>query len=354
VERIVIASLIAATVVGWPADAAARAWQEQSSKTISASGIRSLRVENARGVVAVRPSHDGRVHLQAIKVVRSNDREWAERVSQETRVTVAMETGELVVRVQYPQRQTVNVRFRDLFSDFELPRVEVRLALEVPGRLPVHLKAASGDLETSELDGMQVLETTSGDIVVLSGRRLQASTTSGDLRLERVGVARLKTVSGDVEVVSPQGPLTGESTSGDLVVRGALDSLRLHTVSGDIRVEQAPEGVRIGTTSGSVTVGAAARSVAIETENGDVALELVAPLKRAHLESVAGDLGVRLAGKLACQLDIASTHGEIELELPLDLHDVTRHRVTASVRDGSAPVVLRSTSGDITVSEASR
>lgn len=353
-RHLIILPIAIAALAAGAASSEARAWQEQSNRTWDPGGVRALRVENARGLVTVRPSADGRIHLHALKVVRSSDADWARRVRRETQVSAVVEAGVLSIRVRYPQRQSVKVHFWDLFSDFEMPRAEVRLAIEVPGELAVHLKTASGDLETVELEGAQVLEATNGDIDVQSGARLQATTTSGDVRLVQVGAAEVVTVSGDVEALGPRGPLRAESSSGELVVRGARDSLVLETASGDIRVEGAPRGVRATSASGSVTVSEAAHHVAIETANGDVSAELAPPLRQARLTSAAGHLGVQLAPTLSCRLDIQSQHGEIELELPLDLRDVTRHRVTASVRDGSAPVVLRSTSGDITVSEVSR
>ena len=91
--------------------------------------------------------------------------------------------GEYTVRVIYPQRQEVKVRFWDLFSDFELPRVEVRVALEIPDGLPVSLKSTSGDLTTTGVRSRQVARVDERRRFGVRRQRRASDTTSGDVRL---------------------------------------------------------------------------------------------------------------------------------------------------------------------------
>ena len=52
-----------------PGSADTAEWSEQSEKTLSAQGVTTVRVENARGFIHVGPSTDGRIHLKVLKVM---------------------------------------------------------------------------------------------------------------------------------------------------------------------------------------------------------------------------------------------------------------------------------------------
>jgi hypothetical protein len=345
--------VLAATCVlgAGPAPAATETYREQSELAVNAAGFRGLLVENPRGRVEVRPSSDGRLHLTALKIVRSHVRSHAQALARETRVETATEGGRFVVRVRYPQRQSVRLGFWDLFSGgVTLPTLEVRLALTVPEGMAVTLASASGDLWSEGLSGPQSLRSASGDITVNGARGpLEISTASGDLTVQDIARVRVQTVSGDVEIAGARGAVVIHATSGDLEVRDAADSLDLGTVSGDVRVSRAPRGVSVTTTSGDVQVGSAAGSVRIGTSSGDVSVELDQGLQRAEVTTVSGEIEARLAPALGCALEVRTANGELQVLAPLRVETMMRHVLTGRVRDGRVPVLLRSSSGNITV-----
>ncbi len=324
--------------------------REQSEARFDAAGITGLTVSNSRGLVTVTRSRDRAIHLTALKIARASDRQIASRSARETQVLSTVEDGRLMVRVRYPQRQAIRVNVWEMFRGFELPRVEVRLAIEIPEDLPVSLGSTSGDLETEDLSGDQRLENTSGDITVRGARgRLEASTTSGDISAIDIARARLSSVSGNLEADDVKGALKATSTSGEIVIGTATDTLALATVSGGIRVGTAPRGVRARTTSGEIVIRAASGLVKLETSSGDMTVGLVAPLSRAEVGSVSGNILALLAPGLDCALDVRSSNGTLDVGVPLAIRDVTRRSIIGRIRQGSIPVALRSSSGDIVV-----
>jgi DUF4097 and DUF4098 domain-containing protein YvlB len=329
-------------------------WQEESTRSIPILGIRSLRIENARGQISITRAEGSEIRLTALKVVRSNDPKWAKRVSAGTRVVAENRGGEYSVRVVYPQRQTVKVRFWDLLSDFELPRVEIRLALDVPDGIAVSLKSTSGDLASTGIHNAQLIESTSGDVSVTEASAVRANTTSGDVHVVDSGTVRVRTVSGDLVAERMRGALSATTTSGNVSVRGSEDSLVVSTVSGDITIDAAPRGIDVGTTSGEVSVRRAAGRIAIESASGDVTVGLEAPLSPSRIVTVNGAVVLRLIGTIACALDLRTSNGEIQIDVPLDVENVTRHQLKAVVRKGTVPVSVRTASGDISVSEGAR
>jgi len=331
--------------------------REQSRLDVEARGIGSLRVENPRGWIQVGPSRDGRIHLTALKLVRSRSTRQAHEFSRETSVETSTEAGQFVVHVRYPQRRRVYASLGQLFrGELDLPRVEVRLALEVPARLPLRLESSSGDLETTGLTGSQTLVTTSGEVEVRdAGGGLLVTTTSGGVVARGFGPTAVRSVSGDVTLEDARGPLDVRTTSGTIEVRGAADSLRLSTASGDIRVEQAPRGLSAGSSSGEIVVdGFAAGGVYLHSASGDVRLGLGRGVRRAEVRTGSGDISARLADGVGFSLDLESRSGTLDTSIPLRVGAVTRQRMSGAVRGGGPQVILRSLSGDITVTGGGR
>ncbi len=346
--------LLMLLTVAVPGSARSESWHEESTRSIPVAGIRSLRIENARGQVTVSRASGSEIRLSALKVVRSNDEKWAKRVSAETRVTAENRGGEYTVRVMYPQRQTVKIRFWDLFSDFELPRVEIRLAIDVPDGIPVTLKSTSGDLTSTGIQSPQLIESTSGDLSVTDARAVRANTTSGDVHLVECGAASVRTVSGDLVADRMRGALLASTTSGNVRVKESADSLRVSTTSGDIIVDSALRGIDVATASGEVSIGKASGQITIESASGDVSVGLQSPIRRSQIETTNGTVDLKLVGTVACVLDLETSNGEIQIDVPLDVQNVTRHQLRAVVRKGTAPVNVRTASGDISISEGAR
>ena len=327
-------------------------WCEQSQMAVDRAGVSAVEVFNARGEILARPSADGRIHVQALKVVRATGPARRRELSRETVVETSRQDGRFVVQVRYPQRHTVRVSLWKTFGDFTLPRVDVRIVLEVPAGLPVVLNSTSGDLRSEDLAGVQTLRTTSGDVNVQGARApVQVSTTSGDISGSDIGNARVVTVSGDLDFSDSRGVIIATSTSGDVVVRGSSDSLGVRTVSGNVEAEGARRGVSVSTTSGDIRIRRASGNVQIASQSGEVAAGLAPPLHSANIEASSGDIHAKLARTLGCRLDVRTSNGTIGIELPVQAKTVTRRMITAVVREGTTPVQLRTSSGSITVTE---
>lgn len=325
--------------------------REQSDVTLEAAGIRVLEVENARGLIEVRPGAGNRIRVRAIKVVRAPDREKAAELARELRVEMTNAAGRKVVRVRYPQRQQIRVGFWDLLKgEVEFPRSEIRLSFEVPERMEVRLRSTSGDVVTEDLAGYQTLESTSGDVSAAGARgRVAARSTSGDVSGSFETGARLRSVSGDIEVDIARGALDATSTSGDLLVHEASDSLALGTVSGDIEVGRAAGGARASSTSGNVRVRSAAGLLDLQTASGDVDVWFLPGLRGARIESGSGNVEARVAPGLGISFEVRTSNGNIESDLGLQVKSASRRLLSGSIGSGAIPVRLSSSSGDIQI-----
>ena len=340
-------AFLAVTLAATPAPADVT--REASRRVVPATGFKALRVSNLSGSVLLRPSADGQLHLEAVKVLHGSPSERA-RLSSETRVDATEEQGVYVVKVLYQQRARVRVNLWDLFSHFELPYADVELTLDVPGTLPVQVSTASGDVESTDIGGPQQITTSSGDIQVSGATGpVDTRSASGDVRAEGLGAAVLRTTSGDLVITDARGPLIARSSSGDVTVEGAADTVAIVTVSGDIRVTQAPRGLSLSTSSGEVVVDGAAGRVNVESTSGDVRVGLRAPFALGRITSSSGDLGVKLGAGIGCALEIHTASGTLDVSAPVRVGEVSRRALSAKFGNGTAPLTLRTTSGDIHV-----
>jgi DUF4097 and DUF4098 domain-containing protein YvlB len=139
------------------------------------------------------------------------------------------------------------------------------------------------------------------------------------------------------------------TSSGDAAVNRCSDSLSVETVSGDIRMDRAPRGLIASTGSGGIEVGRAAGRVSIESASGDIKTGLIPPMSGATITSGSGDIELRIAEGLGCDLEVRTSNGTLDAALPLQVKSMNRHLVSATVGKGGAPVTLRSSSGDIHV-----
>jgi len=357
--RIPILLLVAILVCPLPlrASAARTTLREQSQLTVEARGLQGVVVQNPRGWVEIHPSADGRIHVSALKLSTASETSRAERFARLTKVETETRGASFIVRVLYPQNQTIRVDFwRFLEGEFDLPRVEVRLSLDVPPGMAVELGAASGDLKTFDLRGPQSLRTVSGEIEVRNASGpVSVVSTSGDVVGSDLARARLHSVSGDVSLDGVRGPLQIETTSGDIDVRGAADSLEFSTSSGDVRVDAAPRGIRVGTTSGDIQIdGAAAGIVRLHTISGEVHAGLERGFRGVDIRTISGDIELRVPDGLGCDMTLTTQSGSLENSMPLQVRTASHHRMVGAIAGGGPPVVLQSSSGDIAVTGGGR
>jgi len=130
---------------------------------------------------------------------------------------------------------------------FGLFYASLDLVISVPGDLPVDITDTSGDMKVDRVR-LERIRDSSGEIVVRNAR--------GDFQVEDS--------SGDLRVEDAQGNLTISDSSGDIVVHGAagvhviVDSsgdIDVQQISGDVRIDRDSSGdIRIAGVGGNVEV----------------------------------------------------------------------------------------------------
>ena len=197
----------------------------------------------------------------------------------------------------------------------------------VPRGVRVVARTNSGDITIKDTQGDVEAETSSGDVLVVGGRDVEATNLSGDL-----------------EVRQSMGATTLSSNNGDCAVIESKGTVEAFSVSGDVRVSRSwSKMVRAETTNGTVTF------------DGEVVAD-----GRYEFVSHSGDILLALPRAASAQIGITTWSGSVESEFPITLRpgfntsttEPGTKRFTFTLGQGSARVTAETFSGDVSITSA--
>jgi len=184
-----------------------------------------------------------------------------------------------------------------------------RIVAHVPIGTDIEVSSTSGEVRLVGRLGVVRVNTASGDIQVGDAAKLDATTASGGLSCGDV--------AGDVHI---------SSVSGDCIVGRVGGRLDATLTSGDLRVEMCDGDVLISSTSGDVRVA--------RCDGSDISMR-----------SISGDVRVGLPGGIRVEAEISTLSGRAVLPDPVAAPEVGDRR---PVR-----LQLKTVSGDIRVERIS-
>ena len=159
-------------------------------------------------------------------------------------------------------------------------------------------------------------------------------------------------VSGNLSAAAANGVQRLETTSGNITLESAAlkAGSTINSVSGDIRVGQMTGAPYIGTTSGSITVERMEGYGEYTTTSGGIDLTYLAVKGDISVSSTSGTVRLGLPGGLGMDFDARSNSGSIHTPFDGEL-TVRKRSKSGSVSGGGVSVQIVTTSGDITVSQ---
>jgi len=252
---------------------------------------------------------------------------------------------------------------------------------------------------TSDRDGKVYLEVKSGDIVVNSWDKnevkiiaskndtVDISHTEGNIRIiisrprsfhyelfiPDKAHLRVETASGRIKAREIGGFGDIRTVSGDIEVVTAKNGIRCKTVSGDIHLEKITGNAELKTTSGKITVEGIEGSIKADTVSGKIEMEEFSHAEEMEIESISGN--IKLLGELSSGsiYEINSHSGNVEMRIPSDsnfelrvetfsgnLHcdfeirvsgKIDRKNIQGIVGKGGASLISSSFSGNIRITK---
>lgn len=204
---------------------------------------------------------------------------------------------------------------------------------------------------TDELNEVRV-ETASGDIEVLEAEadHFKLHTRSGDVGVSDCeGSLWIKTQSGDIDIEECEtDQIVLSSTSGDIDIKEVkAEELSAKSTSGEIEVElEEAEMVSLTSVSGDIEFEGYAAQLKLSSTSGDIEVNGVC-LEAMKIETISGDVEVTFKDCTGLQGIIETCSGDIDI----DLDGVSGRSHHFTWGDGSTKVLLKTVSGDISISE---
>ncbi|MDP9465487.1 MAG: DUF4097 domain-containing protein [Actinomycetota bacterium] len=176
------------------------------------------------------------------------------------------------------------------------------------------------------------------------GTDVEISSASGEIRLiGRLGVVRIRTASGDVEI-DDAARLDVTTASGDVSCGAIGGEANISSVSGDCNLARVGGRLDATLTSGALRVDDCGGDVTVSSTSGDVRLARCGGSDIA-VRSISGDMRLGLPSGIRVEAEISTMSGRATLPEPVPTSDSSDRR---PVR-----LQLKSVSGDIRVERIS-
>lgn len=216
---------------------------------------------------------------------------------------------------------------------------------DVKGRCTIVVEATSGNVQIKGWDKPQIVAETSHDSAQV---REEGST----FRI-RAGLAG----SEDIELRVPhQCDLTLYLVSGDAKLKGITGKIDVQSMSGDIKAEKISGMVKAHSISGDIVLRESAlHNLAVDTVSGDCVIESALDVEGSYRgSSVSGDIRLLIPENQRCTAHMQSLSGEFKCSLPHQVEQQGWGKLTAQINGGGVDIFVRSASGSLAIKAAEK
>ena len=197
-------------------------------------------------------------------------------------------------------------------------------------------------------------------VMVPRGVRVVARTNTGSITVKDTwGDVDAETSSGAVLIVAAR-DVEATNLSGDLDVRQSSGSVTLAANNGDCAVSESKGSVEASSVSGDVMVRKSwSKIVRLETTNGTIQFESeIMADGRYEFISHAGEILLALPKAASAQIGVTTWSGTVESEFPIALRagfsadSVGTKRYAFTLGQGSARITAETFSGDVSITSS--
>jgi hypothetical protein len=239
-----------------------------------------------------------------------------------TEVTSCGQCHEIRVRIQWNDRHPSDYTLTEAQTgdhvNFELReknhlhivqfgnRHEPHVSIETPSTIDLEGRTSDGSLKVTGLQGEIQLHTSDGSVDVT----------------DVSGAVRLQASDGSIQMHNVSGTLESRSSDGSVRIDGQFTGLQVHTSDGSLELTLA-EGSKLATAS--------------------------------RIESSDGRVVLHVPHTLAADLDIHTSDGHIQCDLPLVMDgynsksDSGGHNLRGRINGGGVPLAIHTSDGNVTI-----
>jgi DUF4097 and DUF4098 domain-containing protein YvlB len=297
----------------------------QKSFTVKEGG--TLFITADLGAIEIVSGSSSRVQVSISREIDSRD---YEDILDDMDISMRESGGDVTVELKY-DRYTGSF----FWNLRDTSRVRIVFRVTVPEKYNVELKTSGGGISVDTLKGNADCRTSGGPIKLRSVNGPVVAKTSG-------GSIRLESSSGDAELNTSGGGITVGDVTGDVVA---------HTSGGGITIERVQGTVDAHTSGGSVTVHEVGGTVNASTSGGSISATITQqPAGNCRLTTSGGSVTVHLNDNYRFDIDAQTSGGGVHADnLTLQLQNMDKNRLVATMNGGGPELYLRSSGGSINI-----
>lgn len=223
----------------------------------------------------------------------------------------------------------------------------------------VTLRDSGGNIEVTSAVGTVSAETSSGSIKVKSAKgEINAKDSGGDIVIgDAGGNVVAQTSSGSIRVDTARGTTDLKNSGGNIAIQTARGDATIGTSSGSIRVGHAGGKVDAHNSGGSISVSEAQDVVLAHTSSGEISVNLAnVPKSECRFEVSGGGIKLGLPNPAGFDIDARASGGNVISTFPITAlvnGSTPRGTLQGKINGGGPALILRSSSGDIRITESS-
>jgi len=201
----------------YSADATAKEkFEEKFEKTVSIAKDGHVDLKNISGSIEVKTWDKGEVKISALKVSKASTLSEAKENAAEVKIVVEKEDSTLRIRTEYHRKMWKS----------KSSNVSVQYSLWIPDKASAKIKSVSGGVDLEKIGGTVDVNVVSGNIDIRKADKgVDCETISGTLELQDItGDVNLKTVSGRITVERIKGSIDAGTVSGGLELRDVSEA----------------------------------------------------------------------------------------------------------------------------------
>ncbi|MBN1164092.1 MAG: DUF4097 family beta strand repeat protein [Candidatus Krumholzibacteriota bacterium] len=353
-KLVFLAALLAVFTIGTCCQASSQ-YEETIIRTLKLEGAEGVYIKNASGMITVIGEKGRRdIALKAIKKVKARDEEEAKKIASMMEIEISRSGDKLKIEANYPKggRMKKNVLSFILGKSVKMG---IEMYVVIPADMDLSIVSASGNVDISDINGPVGVSAASGNVEVRNIKEgLEVSVASGMIKAVDIGR--------HMSLTSASGSIFARNIGGDVAIRAASGSIELFELQGDLdcslmsgdAVVDGVGAVIFEGTSGSSRFVGVRGAVEASVASGNLDFR-VNPDKDVdyRITASSGDISLRFMEILegGFVFKAGTTSGKFNLNLPINLSQVDRNKITGVVREGKAKVILETASGNIRVEE---
>lgn len=197
------------------------------------------------------------------------------------------------------------------------------------------------------------------EVRVPKSTRLDLRTGDGNVDVRGVhDDIKLHSGDGNIRIENVEGRLDAHTGDGNIEIRGSKGDITLETGDGRIELDSADGTLKADTGDGPVRVRGRFDVLDLKTGDGRIEAEAVAGSRMTSdwtLQTGDGSLSLRLPEDFSAEVDIHTSDGNIDLDMPVAVAGRTNNRtVRGKLGSGGALLTMKTGDGSIKLMKTSR